>query len=169
MKIKSICLSALLILGTVLTFAQAPKIGHINTAKLLQLMPEVEGAQADLKKYQTEIEGQLDVLVTEYRKKIEEYQDLPATTSTTIKKDMETLIVQLEERIRKFQETAQEELDTKEKDLLQPILDKVQKAIEDVAKENKYDYILDTSGGTVLYSKESDDITPLVKKKLGLP
>ena len=40
------------------------------------------------------------------------------------------------------------------------------KAIEAVAKENSYKYVLDTSTGNVLYSEPADDILPLVKKKL---
>jgi outer membrane protein len=51
---------------------------------------------------------------------------------------------------------------------MEPMIEKANQAIEDVAKENGYTYILDTSAGTVLYFPESDDILPLVKTKLGL-
>jgi hypothetical protein len=37
-----------------------------------------------------------------------------------------------------------------------------------VAKENKYTYILNSIEDVVLYSEPSDDIMPLVKKKLGI-
>jgi outer membrane protein len=43
------------------------------------------------------------------------------------------------------------------------------KAIEQVAKENGYTYIFDTSVGAVLYWEESDNVLSLVKKKLNLP
>ena len=39
-------------------------------------------------------------------------------------------------------------------------------AIDLVAKENGYKYVLDTSSGNVLYTEPADDILPLVKKKL---
>ena len=45
---------------------------------------------------------------------------------------------------------------------------KQQQAIADVAKENGYSYIFDVSAGALLYQPDSDDILPLVKKKLGL-
>jgi outer membrane protein len=51
---------------------------------------------------------------------------------------------------------------------LKPIIDKAKKAIEDVAKENGYTYIFDSSVGVLLYYENSDDIMTLVKKKLGL-
>lgn len=51
--------------------------------------------------------------------------------------------------------------------LVQPLIDKAKKAIEEVAKENGFTYIIDTSSGALLYSG-GEDILPLVKKKLNL-
>jgi outer membrane protein len=148
--------------------AQNIKIGHLNTSELLATLPEVETAKQNLLEYQKELEAQADILVTEYRKKIETYEQMAPNWTNAVKKDKETEIIQLEERIKVYQEEASNELADKEKQLLQPILDKVKQAVEDVAKEKNYDYVLDTSGGSVLFSKDSDDISALVKKKLGV-
>ena len=157
-----------LILTSLTSFGQNSRVGHINTSKLLAILPEVETAKKQLEAFQTELETQIDVLVTEYRKKIEAYDEMSPNWTSTVKKDKEREIMQLEERIKVFQEEATNELSEKEKELLQPILDKVKAAVEEVAKEKGFDYILDTSAGSVLYSKDTDDITPYVKKKLGL-
>jgi len=74
----------------------------------------------------------------------------------------------LSNRIEAFQSSAQEDLQKKEQELLQPIIDLAKKAIEEVAKEQGYTYILDTAYGIVLFADPSDDIMPLVKKKLNL-
>ena len=74
----------------------------------------------------------------------------------------------LNQRIQVYQQNAQQKLQEKEKELLQPIIDRAKQAISDVAKENGYSYIFDTSAGTLLYQQDSDDIFSLVKKKLGL-
>lgn len=150
------------------SFSQTLKIGHLNSAKILEIMPEVQKAKDDLKKIQKDYESQLDVLITEYRTKLENYQSNINTMTAVVKKDKETEIMQLEDRIKAFQEEAAKDLDAKEQELMKPILDKLQNVISEVAKENKYDYVLDTAGGTVLYSKDSDDLTALVKKKLGI-
>ena len=63
---------------------------------------------------------------------------------------------------------AQKQLQQREQDLLKPIIDRAKKAISDVAAEGGYTYILDSGTAAVLYSQDSDDIMPLVKKKLGL-
>ena len=53
-------------------------------------------------------------------------------------------------------------------ELLEPILAKARKAIEDVATEGSFTYIFDKSSGNILYAKESENVIALVKKKLGL-
>lgn len=168
MKVIKNLLAAILVLFSIGVSAQNMKIGHINTSNLLAVLPEVEVAKTSLQAYQKELEAQVDILVTEYRTKIETYEQNSSVWSNAVKKDKEKEIIQLEERIKEFQEDATKELSQKEQELLQPILDKVKDAVTEVAKEKGYDYILDTSAGTVLFSKDSDDITIFVKKKLGL-
>jgi outer membrane protein len=63
-----------------------------------------------------------------------------------------------------FQNSAQEDIEEKQFDLLKPFQDKLQKAINDVAKEGQYSYIFDTQ--ILLYSDGGEDITASVKKKL---
>jgi hypothetical protein len=47
-------------------------------------------------------------------------------------------------------------------------LDKINKGIQDVAKEHGYSFIFDSSAGMLLYAEESSDVTALVRAKLGL-
>jgi len=78
-------------------------------------------------------------------------------------------LTDLEKRISDFQTNAQNDLQKKQDELLNPIIEKAKNAINEVAKENGYTYILDSSvGGVVLYTVSNDDILPLVKKKLGI-
>ena len=75
---------------------------------------------------------------------------------------------QLQERIQEFQQSAQEESRKKEADLLKPIVEKAKTAIAQVAKEVGYSYVFDANSAGMLYKPEGDNITPAVKKKLGL-
>ncbi|NQU81339.1 MAG: OmpH family outer membrane protein, partial [Bacteroidetes bacterium] len=71
--------------------------------------------------------------------------------------------------IQEFTNNAQQELQQQEAQLIQPIVMKAENAIKDVAKENGFTYIFDLSRGAVIYfSEQSEDILPLVIKKLGL-
>ncbi|MBL4710444.1 MAG: OmpH family outer membrane protein [Flavobacteriales bacterium] len=164
-KMKNIILIAATLLSTAV-FAQ--KLGHINSNELLLAMPQRAAVESDIKKYAQDLESQLGMMTKEYQAKVQTYQSQEATMTDAIKQDKIKEITNLEERIGEFQQSAQKDLQTREESLLKPIIDKAKKAIEDVAKENSFTYIFDSGVGVLLYQKDSDNIMPLVKKKLGL-
>ena len=144
------------------------KLGHINSQELLEKMPEIDSVNKKLQKIQTDNQKQLTTMATEYESKVKELQSLDPSTPESIQNLKYQETIDLQNRIRKFQEQAQLDLEKKRVELVQPILDKVEKAIDQVAAENNFDYIFDTSFGTVLHSPESDNVLELVKKKLNV-
>lgn len=144
------------------------KIGHINSNELLSAMPERAKIQTELETYANDLRTTLETMRKEYETKIQEFQAKQDVMTDVIKNSKVKEITDLEKRITEFQQTAEADLQKKEQELLQPVIDKAKDAINTVAKENAYTYVLDSSVGVVLYSVEGDDILPLVKKKLGL-
>lgn len=160
-------LLALMLICPLGLFAQN-KFGHINTNELLTKMPTVTEAKKQLEAYGKEFEEQLQTLSKEYEKLVTDYQTNSSKWSDVKRKDMEAQIMSLQQRVQAIQQDAKESVEKKQEELLQPIITKVKDAIKAVAKEGKYSYIFDTGVGVLLYAEESDDITPQVKKKLGL-
>lgn len=157
---------ALLVVGVQ---AQAQnKFGHINSDQLLLLMPETNTAKAELEKFNKELEGQLKDMYDEYQAKVTEFKQGGELMTDPVKQTKLNNIQDLEARINEFQQTATQSLQEKEYELLTPVIEKAQNAINKVAKANSYTYIFDTSKGVVIYAEESKDITDLVKKELGL-
>lgn len=148
--------------------AMAQKIAHINLNDLLLLMPERKKAETDIQDYAKTLDGQMRTMNAEYESKVQEYTSKESIMTEPVKVDKQKEIADLEERIRNFQTTAQESLQKKQNELLEPMLAKAKKSVEEVAKENGYKLVIDSSQGTLLYSEPSDDIMALVKKKLGL-
>lgn len=164
---KKLAILALFGLLTFNTFAQ--KLGHLDAQEILALMPEREKATEDYQEYAKGLESQLMSMQSLYQSSIQDYQDNEATYSDLVKQDKIAEIQGLEQRIGTFQQSAQESLQRKEVELLSPILEKLQNAINEVAEDGDYTYIFDNStGGMLLYSKDSENISSLVKKKLGL-
>ena len=87
-----------------------------------------------------------------------------------VKKTRMEEIQQYQDRLKQFSENAQQEIQKKQAELMQPISEKIKKAISDVGKENGFIYIFEMAAGTsILYnSAVSIDVTPLVKGKLGI-
>lgn len=145
---------------------QAQKLGYINTADLMEAMPEYNKAIDDLKAYQKTFQDQGQAMIKEYQTKVEAYQKEEATMTDVIKEIKQKEIGDLQNRLQDLNDSMGEKMDAKQKELMQPIMDKARKAIEAVGKENGYQYIYDAAG--LLYAQDSDNVLPLVKAKLGL-
>jgi outer membrane protein len=88
---------------------------------------------------------------------------MPELIRTTTEKEIQDI----EQRLQNYQLMAQQTLQKKEQELYQPILEKVQRAIDAVGQEQGLIYIFDISSQVVLYhSEKSLDCGPLVKAKL---
>lgn len=144
------------------------KIGHINSNDLMEVMPGRDSAMKVLEAYATSLEEQLKAMNTEFQAKYDKYLAEEPTLIPPIKESRQKELVDLQNRITEFQETAQTMLGEKEAELVQPLIDKAKKAVEDVAKEKGYNYVFDTSIGALIYFDESDDLLPFVKAKLGI-
>lgn len=155
-----------LLIGNV-AFSQT-KFGHINSAELLKSMPDVTKAETEIQAYAKTFQDQLQAMAKEYEKKIQDYQAAEKTMTEAMKEVKAKEIKDLEGRIESTNQSAQEKVEKKRQDLLQPIIDKADKAIKTVATEKGYDYIFDTSSGALLHVKASDDVMALVKAKLGI-
>jgi outer membrane protein len=167
-KIKITLLMLVVALSTAATAQKSAKIGHINSNDLLTAMPERAAVQKDLEEYANQLKATLDVMRKEYETKVGDFQSKQDVMTDIIKETKIKEITDLEKRITEFQQTAEADLQKKEQSLLQPIIDKAKKAIDDVAKEEGYTYVLDSSVGVVLYSVDSDDMLAKVKTKLAI-
>jgi outer membrane protein len=108
-------------------------------------------------------------MAKEYQTKMQDYQANQATMSNLVKQSKEKEIVDLETRITQFQANAEQEFESKRAELLKPILDKIQNAINLVGKEKGYTYVLDlATGATVYVGTDAIDCTKDVKAKLGI-
>lgn len=147
------------------------KIGHIDSQALLMSMPEMDSVQQKLKKLAQDYDSTLEELQVELNKKFEKYQKEYSTMTDLIRATREAELNELNERLQNFRMQAEKDLANKQIELLRPIQEKAKKAIEEVAKENGFTYIFDISPnvGAIIYAApETENILPLVKKKLGL-
>jgi outer membrane protein len=144
------------------------KLGYIDSNELLEMMPGKDSIQTAIQNYGKSLESQLQTMYGEYQTKLQDYQSNAGTMSDIIRQTKEKELIDLESRIQTFQQQADTDLQEKQIQLLQPLLDKAKNAINAVAKENGYTYIFDVGTGAFLYYEKGDNILQLVKAKLGL-
>lgn len=149
--------------------AQNVKIAHVNTAEVLDAMPDKSKAEKKLETYYNELQEQLKTMYTEYQNKLQDYQANAETMSNLVKQSKEKELVDLESRITAFQGNAEQEFEAKRAELLAPLLEKIQNAINTVGKEKGCTYIIDIATGTAVYiGTDAVDVTKDVKAKLGI-
>jgi outer membrane protein len=145
------------------------KIGHVNIPEIIQKLPETDSVQALLKKETDELEKMYNEMVSEHDANVKKYEKEKAGYSEFIRQTKESELMDSADKIQQFQQNATQKVQKRNTDLLQPIYDKVNKAIKKVAANEGFTYILDVSNGTVVYqSPGSLNINPLVLKELGL-
>jgi len=151
------------------TFAQSKyKLGHVDFATLYSMMPGLDSVKIVYDAYNKSLQDQFAAMQAELENKFNEYQANMSGMSDIIRSTKEAEINDLKQRLDDFNTKATQDLQNKESDLTAPIIEKARKAVEDVAKEEGYTYIFNSTEGLLLYAEPSDDIMDLVKAKLGI-
>jgi outer membrane protein len=166
---KYVIIAFVSVLGLLSVNAMAQsKVGHINAQALIEAMPEAQTAQKSLQQYAEELDKDGKGLIEEYQKKLKDFDDNAAKMTENMKEIKAKEIQNAQKNIQDYQEAAQQKIEAKRQEILKPIYDKARKAIEDVAKEKGYGYVLDSSVGVLLVSPAGDDLSAAVKTKLGI-
>lgn len=163
---------AALLCGALSVSAQddLPKYGHMNLGNLLDGMPETKVAEDSLKIFAAQLAQKDSVMTKAFEADFLQFRkqyDARELTGVQIQQRQTELEKQRQD-IQAFEQKAQQDLEAKRSLLLQPILAKIDDALKAVAKENGFLMIFDISTGSMLFASETIDVTPLVKKKLGI-
>jgi outer membrane protein len=163
----------LLLLVTAIVFAQCftnvfaqTKIGYISVDEIFALMPETRKADSTLAAYQKDLadtyaEQEAD-LNTAIEKFIKDSLTMSAVAKEAKRSDLQTRLNGMSKKKQDYNEAFEKE---KEKQI-KPLQEKLLATIKAVAKENGYSHVLYKEQAIVF--PETDDITALVKKKLGI-
>lgn len=144
------------------------KFGYLNSAQILAEMPEVAQMNSNLEGYKTVLQKKGQQMVEEFQLKQQDAvtRKERGELSPVAEQQIMTELQNKQNEILAYEQSMQQDLAKKESELLQPILERVNEAIQLVAKENGFTYIFDVSAGVLLYADETLDVTPLVKTKL---
>jgi outer membrane protein len=147
----------------------AQKFGHVNYQKIITMLPGYKAAENKLQEFSKQLQDTYFSMQEEYQKKVQDYSAQEKNMLPAIKEVKQKEIIDLEKRMQQLELNSQQQLLEKQQELLAPLEDKVMAAIKDIAKEKGYTYIFDsTPGSGLLYSPDSDDISSLLKAKLGI-
>lgn len=161
-------LSFLILISFFVLTASAQKLAYVNSQMILSEMSEVKQANSNLETFRNQLMNLGQMRVESLQKKYQELE-LKQQRGELSPKQLEEETAKLkndEEEIMRFEQDSQRRIREKNEELFQPILEKVQNAIDEVAKEEAYTYVFDSGSGFILYADETTDITVKVLEKI---
>ncbi len=159
-----LCISAGILGLTTKTNAQ--KIGYISADEIIQLMPEADSVQKQLDQYQQSLYQNAQDKQDALNEAVQRFVKDSATMSPSLKEVKRSDLQKQSQDLQGEQQKIQNAFAQKRQELSAPIQKKLQVAIETVAKENGYTYVMPREALIVM--PPSSDLGPLVMKKLGL-
>lgn len=147
----------------------AQKFAHVNSAEIIQAMPEYTAAQTKIANLQKTYEEELTRMQDELRTKAEDYEKNRATLLEPVQQRREQELNDLNQRMQQYYQTSQQDLQKVQGEEMNAISTKVMNAIKEIGVAGGYVYIMDTTSGVPYISETlSTDVTAEVKAKLGI-
>ncbi len=167
---KNLVLAILFVLSASV-YAQTQKIGFVNSTKIFQEIPEAQEAQKKLDAIIKPLQDQLEAMQKDFQTKLEEYQKKESMMTDAAKKTSQQELQDLQQKYNDFRldKFGNDGSVAKEQDkIINPIKEKILKAIEKVAKEEKYSFVFDQTEQVkvLLYGDAAHELTYKVIDKL---
>lgn len=165
---KKILLLVLMV-APISVFAQ--KFAHYNTEEIAKVYPAFLTAQSELEALGKQYESDLQDMQKELQTKFEKYQaEVNESTPANMRQRREQELQDLQQRIQQAYQDNQQSFQAEQAKKMQPIMQKLQDAVDAVLKEGSYVYAIDKASiaGITINEALSTDITGDIKKKLGI-
>lgn len=146
--------------------ASAQKIGYINADEIIQLMPEATTIQTELDQYQQSLYQNAQDKQTAFNEAVQKFLKDSATMTASLKEVKRTELQKQSQELAGENQRIQSDFEQKRQELIVPLQKKLQTAIEEVAKENGYTYVMPREA--LIVAPTTNDLGPLVMKKLNL-
>ena len=152
--------------------SHAQKYAIIDTRYILDKLPEYKTAQAKLDDIAADWQKEIDSMQSQLDKMYKDYDAEQVMLSEELRKKREDQLFGKEKGLRDLQRKRfgfEGDLFKKRQELIKPVQDKVYNAVQRIAAQRGYDFILDKSEGiTVIFADPKLDKSEDVLKELGI-
>jgi outer membrane protein len=154
-----------------LGMAMAQKYALVDTEYILNNIPSYKAAQQQIDKISEDWQKEIEGKYAEIEKMYKDYQAERVLLAEDMRKQREDAILSKEKEVKELQKSyfgQDGALFKKRQEFIQPIQDDIYKAVKDLATENGYAVIFDSSSGaSMIYTNPRYDISDEVLQKLG--
>ncbi len=158
--------AAVLVLGAAPAGAQALKIGFVNTQRVLAETPAVAQANQALQGELTRMRAPLDTLEQRLNAASQAFQQQQATLSAAAREQRQTELQQQYAAYQQRGQQLQEQAAQRQQQVIAPVMQQINAAIEAVRREGAYTFIVDSSAQGIVAVDPALDITDRVLGRL---
>ena len=168
-SISKILIFACTIMASSTVLAQQ-KVGWIDSQEIMKQLPEAVEAQGKLDALVAQWQGEINKLQTQLQQEADDYQKRRLILPEQARIQEENKLSDMQKKIsdlrnQRFGQNG--DLFQQQNAIMRPVQEKIMQAIQEVAKDEGYDYIFDKSGQVLLmYANDKYDVTQLVLDKL---
>jgi len=156
---------ALLAAGPISALAQDVKIGYIDSIKIFAENKDTQAAEALYRKDVDQWEAQKQRMEQELMRVGEELNAQSAMLSEEKKAERRLEVQRKSDEYKRFMEETFGDnglAAKRNKELTQPIVDKINRIVEKIAQEQGYTMVFDVANANIVYADKALDITDLV-------
>jgi outer membrane protein len=158
--------AAALVLGVAPAGAQTLKIGFVNSQRVLAETPAVAQVNQTLQGELTRLRAPLDTMEQRLNTASQQFQQQQATLSAQAREQRQTELQQQYAAYQQRGQQLQEQAATRQQQLIAPVMQQINNAIDAVRREGAYTMIVDSSQGGIVSVDPSLDITDRVIQRL---
>ena len=147
--------------------AQTLKIGYINSQQILASSSDAAAAQQqfdrEMQGYQTEVQ-QLEEEINGMTQRLEQQQlTLSPEARASREQQIQSKVTEYQTRTQQLQQLAEQ----RQRELVQPVMDRITVVIETMREEGQYSLILDVAAGSIISADTTLDLTAEVIRRIG--
>jgi len=155
---------ALVLLIASAGFAQAQKIGFVNSNKIFQELPAAQEVQKRIDAFTKPLQDSLELMQRELQTSYEDYQRKEALMNEATKRAEQQRLLEMERRFNEFRlrNFGSDGVVARETErMLEPLRNDIRQAITSVAKEEKYSFVFDKTDQIqiLLYGDPAHELT----------
>ncbi|HEX6939621.1 MAG TPA: OmpH family outer membrane protein [Longimicrobiales bacterium] len=144
----------------------APKWGYIDSRRILAEAPGTKEAQQAFEKEMEGFRGELQKLEQEIGALIADYEKQQSVLAAQEKQARETAIRQKQQEFQQRAMQLDQQAQKRQQELMGPIMERIQKVIQEIREQGGYAFIFDVASGAVIAADTTLDLTDQVLARL---
>lgn len=147
--------------------ASTPKIGYVESDKLLAEYNQTQIAAKEIERNTTQLRNRFDTLKMEFDKMQQHFTDKLASFSAEERTKQEALMGQKQAELGRYYDSMSEEIKKLDETATQKLLKKIDRVVKKYGKENNYQFILGaTQNGNIVYAENATNLTNAILQEL---